>query len=122
MLWEKEKMLITSIFSFCPSVFKRSIPQDPEKQVLFGNGLTKILLERARDILVNLLSSAMTYLRQMLTSTVHLTLFLNKCWFLHVCSTSLYKPLLKTEKLLITSNFSFSHSVFSPLVQTFLPF
>ena len=32
----------------------------------------------------------------------------------YVCSTSLLKTLWKKEKLLITSNFSFSHSVFYP--------
>ena len=36
--------------------------------------------------------------------------FLNKPWFLHVCSTSLLKTLGEQEKLLI-SNFSFSPSV-----------
>ena len=38
--------------------------------------------------------------------------FPNKPWFLHVCSTSLLKTLWEKEKLLVTSNFSFSHSVF----------
>ena len=33
-------------------------------------------------------------------------------WFLRVCSTSLLKTLWEKEKLLVTSNFSFSHSVF----------
>ena len=42
--------------------------------------------------------------------------FPNKPWFLHVCSTcrlktSRLKTLWEKEKLLITSNFSFSHSV-----------
>ena len=37
--------------------------------------------------------------------------FPNKPWFLHVCSTCLLKTLWEKEKLLITSNFSFSHSV-----------
>ena len=32
--------------------------------------------------------------------------------FLHVCSASLLKTLCETEKLLVTSNFSFSNSVF----------
>ena len=41
-----------------------------------------------------------------------LNLFPNKPWFLHVCSTSLLKTLWEKEKLLVTSNFSFSHSVF----------
>ena len=39
--------------------------------------------------------------------------FPNKPLFLCVnCSTSLLKTVLKNEKLLLTSNFSFSHSVF----------
>ena len=41
--------------------------------------------------------------------------FPNKPWFLRVCSTNLLKTLWKKEKLLVTSNFSFSHSVFYPL-------
>ena len=40
--------------------------------------------------------------------------FPNKLWFLRVCSTSLSKTLREMEKLLVTSNFSFSHSVFYP--------
>ena len=40
--------------------------------------------------------------------------FPNKPWFLHVCSISLLKTLWEKEKLLLTSNFSFSHSVFYP--------
>ena len=41
--------------------------------------------------------------------------FPNKPWFLSVCSTSLLKTLREKEKLLVTSNFSFSHSVFFQL-------
>ena len=40
--------------------------------------------------------------------------FPNKPWFLRVCSTSLLKTQWEKEKLLVTSNFSFSHSVFYP--------
>ena len=40
--------------------------------------------------------------------------FPNKPWFLRVCSTSLLKTLWEKEKLLVTSNFSFSHRVFYP--------
>ena len=39
--------------------------------------------------------------------------FPNKSWFLCICSTSFLKTLWEKEKLLITSNFSFSHSVFN---------
>ena len=38
-----------------------------------------------------------------------------KPWSLRVCSRSLLKTLQEKEKLLVTSNFSFSHSVFYPL-------
>ena len=41
--------------------------------------------------------------------------FPNKPWFLRVCSISLLKIMREKEKLLIMSNFSFSHSVFYPL-------
>ena len=38
--------------------------------------------------------------------------FPNKPWFLPVCSRGLLKTLWEKEKLVVTSNFSFSHSVF----------
>ena len=41
--------------------------------------------------------------------------FPNKPWFLRVYSKNLLKTLWEKEKLLVTSNFSFSHSVFYPL-------
>ena len=40
------------------------------------------------------------------------TPFPNKPWVLRVCSISLLKTLREKEKLLVTSNFSFCHSVF----------
>ena len=43
--------------------------------------------------------------------------FPNKPWFLCDCSTSLLKTLWEKEKLLVTSNFPFSHSVFYPFVE-----
>ena len=42
----------------------------------------------------------------------YLNPFPNRPWFLRVCSTSLLKTLWEKEKLLVTSNFSFSHSIF----------
>ena len=45
-------------------------------------------------------------------STERVNTFPNKPWFLRVCSTSLLKTQWEKEKLLVTSNFSFSHSVF----------
>ena len=43
---------------------------------------------------------------------LHFNTFPNKPWFLRVCSTDLLKTVWEKEKLLVTSNFSFSHSVF----------
>ena len=40
--------------------------------------------------------------------------FPSKPWFLRVCSIRLLKTLWEKEKLLVTSNFSFSHNVFYP--------
>ena len=48
--------------------------------------------------------------------------FPNKPLFSRVCRTSLLKTLWEKEKLLVTSNFSFSHSVFYPFGYTFLYF
>ena len=44
--------------------------------------------------------------------TLHVNPFPNKPWFLRVCCTSLLKTMWEKEKLLVTSNFSISHSVF----------
>ena len=43
-----------------------------------------------------------------------LTLSQTRPFFLRVCSKSLLKTLKEKEKLLVTSNFSFSHSVLNP--------
>ena len=51
----------------------------------------------------------------------HLNSFPNKPWFLRVFSTSLLKTLWGKEKLLVTSNFPFTHSVFYCL-ENFLQF
>ena len=42
--------------------------------------------------------------------------FPNKPWFIHVSRTSLLKTMREKEKLLVTSNFFFSHRVFKRLV------
>ena len=48
--------------------------------------------------------------------------FWNNPWFLRVYSTSFLKTLWEKEKLLVTSNFSFSHSVFYPFEELFFHF
>ena len=49
-------------------------------------------------------------------------LFLNKTWILSVCSTSPLKTLWEKEKLLVKSNFSYSHGIFYPFGEHFAVF
>ena len=42
-LWEKEKLLVTSNFSFSHSVFKRFVSQGRQKVSLCGNGLSELV-------------------------------------------------------------------------------
>ena len=44
-LWEKEKLLVTSNFSFFHSVFKRLELQTCKNQGLFGKGLNKLTVQ-----------------------------------------------------------------------------
>ena len=43
--WEKEKLLVTSNFSYSHSVFKRLVSQGRQKVSLCGNGLKKLKTE-----------------------------------------------------------------------------
>ena len=43
-MWEKEKLLITSNFSFSCIVFKKLVLQTHKRQGLFGKGLRSIIL------------------------------------------------------------------------------
>ena len=57
---------------------------------------------------------ALHRLIQIGTFCININPFPSKPCFLCVCSTSLLKTLWEKEKLLVTSNFSFSHSIFCP--------
>ena len=48
-LWEKEKLLVTSNFSFSHSVFKRLVLQTRKNQGLFGKGLNDFERERQTE-------------------------------------------------------------------------
>ena len=45
----KEKMLVTSIFSFSYNVFKRPFPQECQKLGLYGKGLTLYTAKKILD-------------------------------------------------------------------------
>ena len=88
--WEKEKLLVTSNFSFSHSIFYPFVQ------------LSTIFIKSKNAF-------------RMYEWPVNP--FPNKTWFLTVYSTSLLKTQWEKEKLLVTSNFSFSNSVFYPFVQ-----
>ena len=83
-LWEKDKLLVTSNLSFSHTVFYP-----------FG---------KLSDIFVKLKITMYKYFNP----------FPDKPWFLRVCSASLLKTLWEKDKLLVTSNLSFSHRVVHP--------
>ena len=94
---EKKKMLITSIFSI--SLYSK------------GSSFRGLMHLQKVSIHVSLhnlhrLAGADPF--------CYLNPFPNKPWFLHVCCTSLLKALWEKDKLFLTSNFSFSLSVFYP--------
>ena len=95
-LWEKEKLLVTSNFSFSHSVFSPF----GELSVIF------IVFEIVSCKLFEFGKSLIFVIWERVNP------FPNKPWFLRVCNTSLLKTQWEKEKLLVTSNFSFSHSVF----------
>ena len=65
MLWEKEKLLFMSNFSFSRSVFKRLVLQTHKNQGLFGKGLSN--LTGNTFLFIN--SLADIYLRYFLTGS-----------------------------------------------------
>ena len=63
--------------------------------------------------MASMLAPLFFHLSCLFALTLSINPYLNKPWFLHVCSTGLLKTLWEKEKLLFTSNFS-SHSVVYP--------
>ena len=64
------------------------------------------------DLCIPQISTFMDRFQNNLAQLFAMTLFQTSLSFYYVCSTSLLKTLLEQEKLLVRSNFSFSHSVF----------
>ena len=96
---------------------------DKSKNFSSGNALSKDMCLELENInftcltlrsLYFVLVYYVTWLKCILVIICNSTLnpFPNEPWFLRVCSTSLLKTLREKEKLLVTSNFSFAHSVF----------
>ena len=96
-LCEIDKMLVTSIFSFSHNFFYHSKKKN-------------IFISYVMFILSTVSALSLDKSKIWLCGDP----FPNNPWFLRVCSIGLLKTLWEKGKLLVTSNFSFSHS--------FLPF
>ena len=138
-LWEKEKLLITNNFSLSCSVFNllenfplflsifklssaNSVWKSLKCAVWESVNIWLLCLPLAAIVILctmkalsykDTFSSYQSVNEKKIYSN-QFNLFPNKSWFLRVCSTSLLKTLGEKEKLLVTSNISFSHSVFYP--------
>ena len=78
-----------------------------------GQKSHKAVSDTCCDVLFRISQGFPLILSVMMTSVDgSLNPFPNKPWFLRVCSTSFLETLWEKEKLLVTSNFSFSRSVF----------
>ena len=95
-LWEEEKLLVMSNFSFSHSVFKRLVLQTRKNQGLFGKGITDYQTANFKP------GPNWKKLQTTFQSAFKVK---NKC---HIGR----KTLCEKEKLLVTGNFSFSHHVF----------
>ena len=103
-LWEKEKLLFTSNFSFSHIVFKRLVLQTRKNQGLFGKGLTGI---------VN--CSSITELMTLALVIVDSYSLLNDPMILQPRRTKLVIILPEKDVIFVTSIFWFSKNVFSAL-------
>ena len=103
-LYEKEKMLVTSIFSFSYNVFNPSPPKNVNFSVIFiFSSASSFKVDQSKNLLFGKeLKPIPTFWRP---------------W-----ETSLLKTLWEKEKLLLTSNFSFFPQCFLPLWITFCHF
>ena len=96
-LWEIEKLLVTSNFSFSHNVLKSYLLLMRQNEYLWTKGLNS---PTPNDPLFSGIYERFFFLKP----------FPNKPLLFSVYSTSLLKTMWEKEKLHITSNFSFSHS------------
>ena len=104
-------MLVTSIFSVSYNVFKDFLLQVVKSR----HCVVELILYQTTKFYIDRISKDLQTTKYIFLKNFNLfNTFRNKTWFLRVCSTSLLKTLWEKEKLLVTNNFSFSHSIFYP--------
>ena len=103
-MWENEKLRITRYFSFSHSVFKRLVSKGCQKVSLCGNKLKNY----------KLLSIEFCQMVGAGNKPTLLTLSHTSPGFYLSAEQVFLKTLWEKEKLLVMSNYSFSHSGFYP--------
>ena len=100
-MWKKEKMLLTSIFSFFHNVFKRLFLKTSNLSFV----KKKILWKKEKMLVTSISSFSHNVFKSLFLKTSNMS-FVKK------------KALWKKDKMLVTSIFSFSHDVFKRLFKT----
>ena len=126
-LWEKEKMLVTSIFSFFHNVFYHTKKEKSQfwyiwlilcrlfRFCLVPNFVVWERVEIVHSLILRFLQILIGLTEWCSQSiVVLLNPFPHNDTFWRPWKTSLSKTMWEKEKLLVTSNLSFSHSVFYP--------
>ena len=122
-LWEKEKLLVMSNFSFSHSIFKRLVSQGRQMVSLCGNGLKCTLFQitpsKGIENIQMTVCCSMLDLKASRCPSDNLTIVQEVCLPHSVIHTlqqhwksRLFKIILEKEKILVTNIFSFSHNVF----------
>ena len=107
-LWKKEKLLITSNFSFSHIVFKSCLLLMRQNEYLWNKGSTDGWMHRHKHIYARYLNETIKW------HVYSLTLYHKIATFNDPKERSLLKTLWEKENMLVTSIFSFSHNVFYP--------
>ena len=111
-LWEMEKLLVTSIF-LLTCMFSKAVLSS-RLAVLARHSCHNVTFVYVHACIcpARLVRTIYGWIQKMIWQSVLLNPFPNKPWFLRVCITGPLKTRWEKEKLLVTSNFSFSRSVF----------
>ena len=101
-------------FLLFPQNFPKTSPPRSLNFRTVWQKLKRILLSKDLTLLILHFSFSNNVFNSLYFGLYKINPFPKKPWFLRVCSTSLLKTQWEKEKLLVMSNFCFSHSVFYP--------
>ena len=116
--WEREKVVVSGISSFFHNVFYSCRTFKFPFKLVVVNAFNLVTSCHFKVLFFKVVKTRDCFVKGQVCPSrrnfrpAQFDPFPNKPWFLRVCSKSLLKGLWEKEKLLVMSNFSFSHSVF----------